>query len=223
MAMLREGGWLGLLLEVSIRGEGHVIDLLIMRGKVSRDAFLEDLWQLIVVARIGLWEDDVAHTSAPRRNRLLLDAADGQHAPREGELARHREVGASRAAHGEGEQRGHHRDASRWTVLWCGPFGHMHMERGVLKEAVRRLGRREEGAREGVRDSDTLLHDVAKLTGPDHCTATRAAAAAAVLALTVAVGALSSSSGEMARTDRLRLDVEHGATHGGPRKAGHDP
>src|ERR1043165_1570041 len=48
------------------------------------------LRDFIHVAPVELWQDDFGDARAPRRQNLLLDAADGQDVATQGNLARHR-------------------------------------------------------------------------------------------------------------------------------------
>merc|ERR1719152_1081319 len=124
------------LLEVPILCEGHVEHLLVVRRKVRCEPLLEDVRQLLVVTLVCLREDDVAHAGAACRDCLLLDATDGEHATREGELARHREIRACRPAHRKGEERGDHRDARRGAILGGRPFRHVYVQLCLLEEGV---------------------------------------------------------------------------------------
>ena len=81
---------------------------------------------------------------AARRQHLLLDAADRQHAARQRDLAGHREVAADRAAGQRRRQRRHHRHARRRAVLRDGAGRHVQVD---LRSPCRTSDRRRSAAR----------------------------------------------------------------------------
>mmetsp|Transcript_36001 Transcript_36001/g.79132 ORF Transcript_36001/g.79132 Transcript_36001/m.79132 type:complete len:282 (-) Transcript_36001:111-956(-) len=184
--------------------EGDPEDVVIVLRKVDLHAVAQILRQLGVVALIGLWEDDVLDARAARGDELLAHAADGEHATREGELPRHRQVGARRHVHGKGEEGGDHRDAGRRAVLRCRTLGHMHVQRRCLEKVVLRLQLVEVAACKRVRNLRALAHDVAHLSGAAHCGAATALGIALALA-PIALPALLVAFYEAACG--LRLDV----------------
>ena len=102
---------------------------------------------------------------APCGEDLFLDAADRQHAARQRDLARHRDVAADGTSGQLRRQRRHHRHARRRPVLRDGAGRHVQVDLGVLVErridaVVLRV--RAEPRQRGAR---RFLHHVAEVAG----------------------------------------------------------
>jgi len=110
-------------------------------------------------------QDDLADAHAPRRQHLFLDAADGQHASGEGNLAGHGDVAAHRATRQLGGERRRHGDAGGRTVLRDGARGHVQVKLRVLEEVGIGAEGRRVGAEPRERRARGFLHHVAELTG----------------------------------------------------------
>ena len=120
---------------------------------------------LVDVLVVLLRQNHLADADAPRRQHLLLDAADRQHAARQRDLAGHRDVAANRPPGQLRRHRRRHRHARRRTVLRDRAGRHVHVHLGVLEEvgvdAVLAALRPEPRERRPRR----LLHHLAELTG----------------------------------------------------------
>src|SRR5215213_8960799 len=133
-------------------------------GHVRAHLFGHVLQVLLVVLR----DEHRRDADAVRREQLLLHAADGEHAPAQGYLARHRNV----AAHGHARQgRGHRsreRHARRGAVLRNRALGYVYVEVALayeLKVHAEALGARLDAGERGLR---RLLHDFAELARELH-------------------------------------------------------
>ena len=79
-------------------------------------------------------QDDAGETAAVRGEHLLLDAADREHLPGEGDLAGHGQVAADRAPRQRGHQRRRHRDPGRGPLDRRRVGLHVQMDVGVALE-----------------------------------------------------------------------------------------
>ena len=123
--------------------------------------------QLAQVLLVGLGENDAADACPPRGQHLLLDAADGQHQPGEGDLAGHGRPAERRELRVERGHRHRHGDAGRGAVLGDGPGRHVDVQAGAFEYVavdVELVGVRPQVA---LGRLGRLLHDVADLPGDD--------------------------------------------------------
>ena len=137
----------------------------------------------------------MADAGAVRREHLLLDPADGQHATLERHLARHREVGPHGLVGEERHERGDERHACARAVLRRRALGHVDVDVG----AAERLGLdpvlRGVGLDPREREVDALAHHVAEAARDVHLPRPR---------------------------HRQRLDEHHRASARGPREPRRD-
>ena len=105
---------------------------------------------------------------AQRRQQLLLQPADRQHAAAQRDLARHRHVAPHRDAGEDGDDAGRHGDARARPILRRRALRHMHMDVAPLEQ--RRLEAEAGRPRPDIGHCrrDALLHDVAELAGGLH-------------------------------------------------------
>src|ERR1700691_2324933 len=123
---------------------------------------VRDLGQVLLVL---LGDEHGLEAAAQRRQQLLLQAADRQHAAAEGDLAGHGDVLAHRNAGQYRDDRSHHGGAGRRRVLGRSAFGYVDVDVLLLEDG----GRDAEGgaARLDVafRRLHRFLHHVAELAG----------------------------------------------------------
>ncbi len=120
------------------------------------------------VTLVGLGHDDVPDACAACAQHLLLQAADRQVAPGEGDLAGHGDVLASRNARQGADDAGEHRSARRRTFLGNAARRNVNVDLRLVDALFRdaealavRLG-------VGEGRAGRLLHHVAQLTGEHH-------------------------------------------------------
>ena len=120
------------------------------------------LRQIVEIGLVALGQDHFGQASPVSRQQLLLHAADRQHLALQRDLAGHAHAAAHRTPTEEADQRCHHGDARRRSVLRDGARRDMDVDR-LLLEARRdtQLGH----VRPNVREADLcgLFHDVAQL------------------------------------------------------------
>ena len=129
--------------------------------------FSEGRWDVVEIASVALGDDHVRDAGRVRGERLLLEAADRQHASLQRDLARH----ADGVLHGSaGQQRGEcggHRDAGARPVLRDGACGHVQVERAAVERVRVDAQLVRVRAHPGEADARGLLHDVTQLSRQD--------------------------------------------------------
>ena len=86
------------------------------------------------VLAVVLGDDDRGDAAAVRRQQFLLQSANGQHAPAQGDLTGHRHLGAHWYLGQHRHQRHAHRHARARAVLGRCALGHMDMHVELLVE-----------------------------------------------------------------------------------------
>src|SRR5205823_3350990 len=100
-----------------------------MEGHLLADV----LGYVLEVPAVAFGQDHVGQPGCVRRQHLLLEPADRQHAALEGDLAGHPHRVLDRAAGQQGCQRGRHRDAGTRAVLGDRPGGYVDVELALVE------------------------------------------------------------------------------------------
>src|SRR5262245_36621616 len=165
-------GRLGLLLvpldRLGLLHERACQHLVHARHRNDVEALLDAVADLHEVLRVLLGDQHRLHAAARRRQQLLLQAADRQHAAAQRDLAGHGDVAVDGNAGHHRHDGGHHGDAGRRAVLRRGALRHVHVD--VLLVEPRRLDAEGDRAHAhvGGRRRDRFLHHVAQVAGDRH-------------------------------------------------------
>ena len=128
----------------------------------------QDRWRNLLDVLLVLRRNEHGlDAAAMRRQDLLLEPADRQDAPAQGDLTGHRQVVAHRDLGERRHQRGRHRDTGRRSVLRDRALGNVDVDVHVLVEIplqAQLVGARAHVAQRRLRG---LLHDVAEAAGDD--------------------------------------------------------
>src|ERR1700722_1675250 len=148
------------------RFDERVLQQLVDRAdRVDGEALLHVVRNLGQVLLIVLGDEHGLETAAQRRQQLLLQAANRQHAAAQGDLAGHGDVLAHRIARQHRDDRSHHGHAGRRPVLGRGALGHVNVDVLLLEDGWRDA---EGGATRldvAFRRLHRFLHHVAELAG----------------------------------------------------------